>query len=93
MTPDLKETVLLMVLSDNSHCPLVHSEFNGSVEDHSCGLKIGKWVRGDRLRAALSTRDSQLQSKMPPLMKVFGEQEEEDLAIWRHQRKKEEVML
>lgn len=49
-----------------------------------------------RLRAAVSTRDSELQSKIPPLMNVsvlvFGDQEEEHIAIWRHQRKREEVM-
>lgn len=49
-----------------------------------------------RLRAAVSTRDSELQSKIPPLMNVcmlvFGDQEEEHIAIWRHQRKGEEVM-
>lgn len=47
-----------------------------------------------RLRAAVSTRDSELQSKIPPLMNVcmlvFGDQE--DIVIWRHQRKGEEVM-
>ena len=49
-----------------------------------------------RLRAAVSTRDSELQSKIPPLMDVcmlvFGDQEEELIAIWSHQRKGEEVM-
>lgn len=49
-----------------------------------------------RLRAAVSSRDSELRSKILPLMNVcmfvFGDQEEEHIAIWRHQRKGEEVM-
>lgn len=44
------------------------------------------------LRVAVSTRDSKLVSKISPLMKVCGDQEEEHIVIWRHQRKEEEVM-
>lgn len=48
MSPDLTETVLLIVLVDNIRYPLAHSEFNGAVEEHSWGLKIGEWVRESR---------------------------------------------